>query len=87
MRALRLLRLGVAMSAIGGMALIFAALTGRIAVPVGVIGAGVLFLLVIPLLSFLRLTIGLRAMNEKRTTRDHTRIDPDNGQKAGQNPS
>lgn len=87
MRALRLLRLGVAMSAIGGAALIFAALTGRVAVPLGVIGAGVLFLLVMPVLSFLRMTIGLRAMNEKRTTQDHTRIDPEDAQKVGQNPS
>jgi hypothetical protein len=87
MRALRLLRLGVAMSAIGGVALIFAALTGRIAVPLGVIGAGILFLLVIPLLQFLRMTIGLRAANEERTPGDHARNDPKNGQKVGQNPS
>jgi len=87
MRALRLLRLGVAMSAIGGVALIFAALTGRVAVPLGVIGAGVLFLLVIPLLLFFRMTIGLRAVNEKRTSSDHARNDPPKRQKVGQNPS
>lgn len=87
MRALRLLRMGVAMSAIGGMALIFAALTGRIAVPVGVIGAGVLFLLVIPLLLFFRMTIGLRAVNVSRTLDDAAQIDPDPSRKVGQNPS
>ena len=87
MRALRLLRLGVAMSAIGGVALIFAALTGRIAAPLGVIGAGVLFLLVIPLLQFLRMTIGLRAANEEQTSGDHTQNSLQKGQKAGQNPS
>lgn len=87
MRALRLLRMGVVMSAIGGMALIFAALTGRIAVPLGVIGAGVLFLLVIPLLLFFRMTIGLRAVNEKRTSGAHAQNDPDDEQIVGQNPS
>lgn len=76
MRALRLLRMGVLMSAIGGVALVLAAWLGRIAVPVGVVGAGVLFLLVIPLLLFLRMTIGLRAVNENRTLIDHSQIDP-----------
>jgi hypothetical protein len=87
MRALRLLRLGIVMSAIGGVALIFAALTGRVAVPIGVIGAGVLFLLVIPLLSFFRLTIGLRIANEKRTSGSHAQNDPPETRKVGQSPS
>lgn len=87
MRALRLLRLGVVTCAIGGAALIFAALTGRIAVPIGVIGVGLLFLLVIPLLSFLRLTIGLRIANEKRTSGSHAQNDPPETRKVGQNPS
>lgn len=76
MRAMRLLRMAVLMCAIGGVALVLAAWLGRIAVPVGVVGAGVLFLLVIPLLLFLRMTIGLRAMNENRTLIDHSRTDP-----------
>ena len=87
MRALRLLRLGVAMSAIGGVALVFAAMTGRVAVPVGVTGAGLLLLLVIPLLLFLRMTILLRALNENRTLAAISQTGPPEEQKVVRNPS
>lgn len=87
MKAIRLLRLGVAMSAMGGMALIFAALTGRVAVPVGVVGAGLLYLLVIPMLLFFRMTLILRTMNEERTSPPAAQDDPSDAHKVGQNPS
>lgn len=87
MNMLRLLRFGVALAALGGIALIAFALAGRIAVPLGVIGAGLLFLLVIPLLLFFRMTIGLRAVNVNRTLDEAAHIDPPPSQKVGQNPS
>lgn len=87
MKALRLLRFGVALAALGGVALIAFALADKISVPLGVVGAGLLFLLVIPLLLFLQMTIGLRAVNVNRTLDDTAHTDPPPSQKVGQNPS
>jgi hypothetical protein len=87
MRTLRLLRFGVALAALGGVALIAFALAEKIPVPLGVIGAGLLFLLAIPLLLFLQMTIGLRVANVNRTLDEAAHIDPPPSQKVGQNPS
>lgn len=87
MRALRLVRMAIVMCALGGAALVLAAWLGRIAVPVGVVGAGLLFLFVIPALQFVRMTIGLRAVNEKRTSGIAGDQDAPDVQKVGSTPS
>ncbi|RHW18056.1 hypothetical protein D1610_06055 [Sphingomonas gilva] len=61
--------------------------TRRVAIPLAVIGAALLFALVIPLLLFLRLRTGLRARNAAGTSGGAARPDPSEGQKVGQNPS
>lgn len=86
MRAIRLVRLALAMSAIGGFALIAAALASRIPMVVGVAGSGLLFLLVIPALLFWRMTLMLAAMNENRTSLPPSQSDPPDEAEVGQNP-
>lgn len=57
--------------------------TRRVAIPLAVIGAALLFSLVVPLLLFLC----LRAVNAARTLGSEARQGPSEGQKVGQNPS